>query len=112
MNWNKNNNDNNPWGSGGNNNPWGSGGSGDGPNRRDFEDSIKKAKDRFGNFKFGGRRNISIFIIVDNYDEKTYCMVSGTYAFNTYCGYFSKLRPNLRTISRNVVAVESEGFEL
>ena len=41
MNWNKNNNDNNPWGSGGNNNPWGSGGSGDGPNRRDFEDSIK-----------------------------------------------------------------------
>ena len=26
MNWNKNNNDNNPWGSGGNNNPWGSGG--------------------------------------------------------------------------------------
>ena len=56
MNWNKNNNDNNPWGSGGNNNPWGSGGSGDGPNRRDFEDSIRKAKDRFGNFKFGGRR--------------------------------------------------------
>ena len=42
MNWNKNNNDNNPWGSGGNNNPWGSGGSGDGPNRRDFEDSIRK----------------------------------------------------------------------
>ena len=64
MNWNKNNNDNNPWGSGGNNNPWGSGGSGDGPNRRDFEDSIRKAKDRFGNFKFGGRRNISIFLIV------------------------------------------------
>ncbi len=64
MNWNKNNNDNNPWGSGGNNNPWGSGGSGDGPNRRDFEDSIRKAKDRFGNFKFGGRRNLSIFIIV------------------------------------------------
>ena len=40
MNWNKNNNDNNPWGSGGNNNPWGSRGSGDGPNRRDFEDSF------------------------------------------------------------------------
>ena len=38
--------------------------SGDGPNRRDFEDSIRKAKDRFGNFKFGGRRNLSIFIIV------------------------------------------------
>ena len=30
MNLNKNNNDNNPWGSGGNNNPWGSGGSGGG----------------------------------------------------------------------------------
>ena len=48
MNWNKNNNDNNPWGSGGNNNPWGSGGSGDGPNRRDFEDSIKKQKIALG----------------------------------------------------------------
>ena len=69
MNWNKNNNDNNPWGSGGNNNPWGSGGSGDGPNRRDFEDSIKKAKDRFGNFKFGGRRNLSIFIIPPSITE-------------------------------------------
>ena len=50
MNFNKNNNDNNPWGSGGNNNPWGS--DNGGPNRRDFEDSIKKAKDRFGRFKF------------------------------------------------------------
>ena len=30
----------------------------------DFEDSIKKAKDRFGNFKFGGKRNFSIFIII------------------------------------------------
>ena len=40
MNWNKNNNDNNPWGSGGgNNNPWGSGGSN---NNMDFEESIKK----------------------------------------------------------------------
>ena len=47
MNWNINNNDNNPWGSGGSNNPWGSGDSGDGPNRRDFEDSIRKAKDRW-----------------------------------------------------------------
>ena len=62
MNWNKNNNDNNPWGTGGNNNPWGSGGNGS--NRSDFEDSIKKAKDRFGKFKFGGRRNISFFIII------------------------------------------------
>ena len=36
MNWNKNNNDNNPWGSGGNsNNPWGSGGSN---NNMDFEE--------------------------------------------------------------------------
>ena len=64
MNWNKNNNDNNPWGSGGNNNPWGSGGSGDGPNKRDFEDSIKKAKERFGKVKIGGPRNIIILIIV------------------------------------------------
>ena len=48
MNWNINNNDNNPWGSGGNgNNPWGSGGSN---NNMDFEESIKKAKDRFGKF--------------------------------------------------------------
>ena len=40
MNWNKNNNDNNPWGSGGNNNnPWGGGGSN---NNMDFEESIKK----------------------------------------------------------------------
>ena len=40
MNWNKNNNDNNPWGSGGNsNNPWGGGGSN---NNTDFEESIKK----------------------------------------------------------------------
>ena len=45
MNWNKNNNDNNPWGSSGNsNNPWGSGGSN---NNMDFEESIKKARDRF-----------------------------------------------------------------
>ena len=40
MNWNKNNNDNNPWGSGGGNNPWGSGGGSS--NRNDFEDSLKK----------------------------------------------------------------------
>ena len=43
MNYNKNNNDNNPWGSGGNN-PWGSGGS---SNNMDFEDSIKKAKEKY-----------------------------------------------------------------
>ena len=62
MNWNKNNNDNNPWGSGGNgNNPWGSGGSN---NNMDFEDSIKKARDRFGKFKIGGPRNISLLILI------------------------------------------------
>ena len=62
MNWNKNNNDNNPWGSGGNNNnPWGGGGSN---NNMDFEESIKKARDRFGKFKIGGPRNISIIIFV------------------------------------------------
>ena len=62
MNWNKNNNDNNPWGSGGNNNPWGSGNNDS--NGMDFEDSIKKARDKFGKFKFGGKRNFSLFIII------------------------------------------------
>ena len=50
MNWNKSNNDNNPWGSGGGNNPWGGGNSN---NNVDFEDSIKKARERFGKFKIG-----------------------------------------------------------
>jgi membrane protease subunit HflK len=59
MNLNKNNNDNNPWESGGNN-PWGGGSSGN----KDLEDSIKKAKEKFGKFKIGGPRNISILIIV------------------------------------------------
>ena len=59
MNLNKNNNDNNPWESGGNN-PWGGGSS----NNRDLEDSIKKAKEKFGKFKIGGPRNLSILIIV------------------------------------------------
>jgi len=59
MNINKNNNDNNPWESGGNN-PWGGGSSGN----KDLEDSIKKAKEKFGKFKIGGPRNISILIIV------------------------------------------------
>ena len=55
-------NDNNPWGSSGNNNnPWGGGGSN---NNMDFEESIKKARDRFGKFKIGGPRNISIIIFV------------------------------------------------
>ena len=59
MNLNKNNNDNNPWESGGNN-PWGGGSSGN----KDLEDSIKKAKEKFGKFKIGGPRNLSILIIV------------------------------------------------
>ena len=59
MNVNKNNNDNNPWESGGNN-PWGGGSSGN----KDLEDSIKKAKEKFGKFKIGGPRNISILIII------------------------------------------------
>jgi membrane protease subunit HflK len=59
MNYNKNNNDNNPWGSGGNN-PWGGGSS----NNMDFEDSIKKAKEKFVKFKFGGKKNFSILILL------------------------------------------------
>ena len=59
MNVNKNNNDNNPWESGGNN-PWGGGSSGN----KDLENSIKKAKEKFGKFKIGGPRNISILIII------------------------------------------------
>ena len=57
MNWNDNNKG--PWGSGGGNNPWSGG-----PSNKDFENTIKKAKDRFGKFKFGGRRNLSFFLII------------------------------------------------
>ena len=58
MNWNDNNSG--PWGSGkGGNNPWGSG-----PSNKDFENTIKRAKDKFGKFKIGGRRNLSFFIII------------------------------------------------
>ena len=46
MNVNKNNNDNNPWESGGNN-PWGGGSSGN----KDLEDSIKKLKKNLVNLK-------------------------------------------------------------
>ncbi len=53
------NNNNGPWGSGGHN-PWGEGSS----NNRDFENSIKKAKEKFSRFKLGGPRNYSFFIIV------------------------------------------------
>jgi membrane protease subunit HflK len=60
MNYNKNNNDNNnPWGSGGNN-PWGGGSN----NNIDIEDSIKKAKEKFGKFKIGGPKNISLFLLL------------------------------------------------
>jgi len=53
------NNNDNPWGSGGNS-PWGGGSS----NNRDLENSIKKAKEKFGRFKLGSPRNFSFFLIV------------------------------------------------
>ncbi len=53
------NNNNGPWGSGGNS-PWG----GSSSNNRDLENSIKKAKEKFGRFKLGNPRNLSIFIII------------------------------------------------
>ena len=56
MNWNDNNN---PWGSGNGNNPWGKG-----PSNQDFENTIKKAKDRFGKLKIRSPKNLSIFILV------------------------------------------------
>jgi len=56
---NADNNNKGPWGSGGNS-PWGSGRS----NNPDIEASIKKAKEKFSRFKFGGRRNLSIIFIV------------------------------------------------
>ena len=59
MNYNKSNNDNNPWGSGGNK-PWGGGSS----NNVDFEDSISKVKEKFSKFKIGGPRNLSIIILI------------------------------------------------
>ena len=89
MKWNINKNDNNPWGSGGNNNPWGSGNGGSN-NRGDFEDSIKKARDRFGKFKFGGRRNFSIFFVI----------VLGLFFFI----------PNF--ISKNLISFEPKRFTL
>jgi len=57
-----NGNDNNsgPWGTnGGNNNPWGKG-----PSSRDFENTIKKAKDKFGKYKIGKPKNISYLVII------------------------------------------------
>jgi membrane protease subunit HflK len=61
MKYNSNNNDNNnPWGSGGNNS-WGGGGN---SNNSDFEDSLKKAKEKFSKYKIGGPKNISIILLV------------------------------------------------
>ena len=58
MNW--DNKNSGPWGTnGGNNNPWGKG-----PSSRDFENTIKKAKDKFGKYKIGRPRNISYLVII------------------------------------------------
>ena len=52
---------NNPWGSNnGGGNPWGGGGS----NNSDIEDTIKKAKERFGKFGIGNPKNLTILIFV------------------------------------------------
>lgn len=56
MNW---NNGNNPWGSGDGNNPWGKG-----PSNQDLENTIKKAKDRFGKMKITNPRNLTFIIII------------------------------------------------
>ena len=61
MNYNKNNNDNNPWGSGGNS-PWGGGGGSS--NNVDIEESIKKAKEKFSKFKIGGPKNLTLLILL------------------------------------------------
>ena len=58
MNW--DNNNSGPWGTnGGNNNPWGKG-----PSSRDFENTIKKAKDKFGKYKIGKPRNLTYLVII------------------------------------------------
>lgn len=57
MNWNDNNSG--PWGSGGGNNPWGGGSP-----SKDFEETIKKAKNRFGKYKIGKPKNLSYIIVV------------------------------------------------
>jgi len=60
MNWNNNNNSG-PWGSGGsgNGNPWGRT-----PPGGDLNETLKKAKDRFGSFKLGKPKNFSILVII------------------------------------------------
>ena len=58
MNW--DNKNSGPWGTnGGNNNPWGKG-----PSSRDFENTIKKAKDKFGKYKIGKPRNLTYLVII------------------------------------------------
>ena len=59
MNWNDNNKG--PWGSNGQgNNPW----SGGGPSNKDFEETFNKDKERFGRFKLGKPKNLSIIILI------------------------------------------------
>ncbi len=57
MNWNDNNSG--PWGSGDGKNPWGGGSSG-----KDFEDTFKKAKERFGKYKLGKPKNLTYLILI------------------------------------------------
>jgi len=58
MNW---DNNSGPWGAGnGGNNPWGGGD----PSNRDFEKTIRKARDSFGKFKIGKPKNLSFIIVV------------------------------------------------
>ena len=59
MNW---NNNNSPWGSGNGNNPWG-GGPSDKKNK-EFEETIRKARDRLGKFKLGNPKTLSILFLV------------------------------------------------
>ena len=57
MNW--DNNNQGPWGSnGGGKNPWG------GSSSNDFENTIKKAKDRFNKYNIGKPKNITYLIII------------------------------------------------
>ena len=51
-------NNNNPWGSGNGNSPWGKDHS-----NQDFENTIRKARDRFGKFNLGSRRNLMLFVL-------------------------------------------------
>ena len=55
MNW---NNNDNPWGSNKGGNSWGNQ-----PPGQDFENTIKKVKDKFGGFKIGSPKNWSLFLV-------------------------------------------------